>query len=442
MSRRGRHLLAVATAVLGLGCAIGSEPPPFSLLRYDESWRHDDGGPLVLGGEAREKVVYRRNELFGSVPGEFTSFQQRYLLHADAVLGPQVRFFAQLLSDWEDGRKPRALPTDEDKFDAAQLFAEWHTPAGEAFSQTVRVGRQEILWGGHQILTIREGPNVRQSFDATRWIRSTPGWRLDAFAGNPVAPRPGTFDDRWLNPVTSLWGANVVIPRAWAGLRADIFYLGYRNRRTVFQEGAGREQRHSFGARLDGKRGPWELNYEVTAQGGEFAGGDIRAWGAATFTGYRFAALSGSPKLTLLASTTSGDRQEGDGRLGTFNALFPRGDFFGEVAAVTGSNSTDLGLQLELLPGPHSRLVAQINFLSRTSLHDGLYSPPVILVRRGSATAPRALGQQFTVSAAHDFNRSLSAELIAAYLVAGDFPKSAGLRADTTAITSRLQFKF
>jgi hypothetical protein len=49
----------------------------------------------------------------------------------------------------------------------------------------LRLGRQELNYGGMRILTFRDGPNVRQSFDAAP-ARIRPGaWKIDAF----YAPR-------------------------------------------------------------------------------------------------------------------------------------------------------------------------------------------------------------------------------------------------------------
>jgi hypothetical protein len=61
---------------------------------------------------------------------------------------------------------------------------------------------------------VREGPNVRRTFDAARATAELPGWRIDALAARPQRPRPGVFDDE-VNYDQALWGVYVVGGRDW-----------------------------------------------------------------------------------------------------------------------------------------------------------------------------------------------------------------------------------
>jgi hypothetical protein len=99
--------------------------------------------------------------------------------------------------------------------------------------------------------------------------------------------------------------------------------------------------RRARGARPWRTSGPLDYNLEIVAQTGRFGDDDIRAWTIASDTGYRIEA-AGSPRVGLRADITSGDRNPGDTRLGTFNPLFPKGAYFGLIASAGPANRMDL----------------------------------------------------------------------------------------------------
>ncbi len=81
------------------------------------------------------------------------------MVHADAHFGEYFRFFAQFKSSLEDGRNGGARPTDRDEFDLGQAFLDVRLPLAEASSLTLRVGRQELVYGSSRLVSDREGPN-------------------------------------------------------------------------------------------------------------------------------------------------------------------------------------------------------------------------------------------------------------------------------------------
>ena len=106
----------------------GSNLETYKLLRYDEDYSYlkdpsrrtdwldvlkyiplgdRDGYYLSLGGTARPRFEFNQNPFFGSAPanshGNNNDLVQRYLLHADLHLGPNIRFFGQLQSGFENG---------------------------------------------------------------------------------------------------------------------------------------------------------------------------------------------------------------------------------------------------------------------------------------------------------------------------------------------------
>src|SRR6185436_13627650 len=183
-------------------------PPPFKQLRYDESYAYlrdsarrsdyldglkfipldkDGKSYLTLGGEIRERYEYYHNNLWGRGPQDHDGyFLQRYMVHADAHFGNHFRLFTQFKSGLGDGRNGGPRPTDRDDFDLNQAFFDARVPWSQGDSLTFRLGRQELAYGSSRLISVREGPNVRLSFDGAKGILKLSEWQVDAFAVKPV----------------------------------------------------------------------------------------------------------------------------------------------------------------------------------------------------------------------------------------------------------------
>src|ERR1700689_1891605 len=117
---------------------------------------------------------------------------QRYMLHSDWHLGKNFRVFVQLKSGLEDFRAGGARPIDEKRLDFGGAFFEVGNTNKKNWAG-LRVGRQELNYGSGRLVSVREGPNVRQSFDGVK-IRSKVGaWNVDAWAVGRVLDKPGFF---------------------------------------------------------------------------------------------------------------------------------------------------------------------------------------------------------------------------------------------------------
>jgi hypothetical protein len=118
--------------------------------------------------------------------------------------------------------------------DLQQGFADLRAPIGQDGSVTFRGGRQEMLFGSARLVDVREGPNVRLSFDGGRAFYQSPNIRVDAFVVRPVVPQPGVFDD-YSDPGQAFWGLYSVMPvRPVPGLSADLYYLSLDRRNAAF----------------------------------------------------------------------------------------------------------------------------------------------------------------------------------------------------------------
>ncbi|MBX7481719.1 alginate export family protein [Qipengyuania qiaonensis] len=414
------RLLSLAACLLAASPALAQEAPPapdYRLLRYDEDWRSycaardADGGAspdtfdlkcvdlgennlLTFGGDLRERIEIVDDPRFGLTQKSDRAFLHRAMVHADLRAGEGFRAFVQLGFHESSGRRGPVPPTDVDRLDLQQGFVDLNfRVAGGTF--TLRPGRQEINLGSARIVTIRGGPNVRQSFDGVRGFWSDGDLRVDGFYLRPVDTRRGTFDDPTSDDV-ALWGAYATGPVA-GPVGMDVYYLGYRNDTARYALASGREERHSLGLRVFGRSDGWDWNTEALYQFGTIGAQDIRAWTIASDTGYTFD-LPLRPRLGLKANIASGDGDPADGKLGTFNALFPRFPYFSEAVLFAPANFYDVHPALTVRPTAALTLSAEWNRLWRHRREDAVYLAPLVPVAGTAGQPGRRIGEQWVAT--------------------------------------------
>jgi hypothetical protein len=248
----------------------------------------------------------------------------------------------QLKSGIETGKAGGPEPPDEDHLNLHQAFAELALPVWRSNTLTTRLGRQEFSYGSSRLVSVREGPNVRQSFHALKVFYHSPRGQADAFLGRPVQTERGVFDDA-PDRNRLFWGtyATGKLPRL-SNANLDVYYLGFTEKNAAFKDGTADERRHSFGIRGWNKVGLLQYNVEGVYQLGSFGPKAISAYTLSGEFTYAITPAGWEPFFNLKAEILSGDRRGGDDRLQTFNPLFPKGAYFGQVALIGPANLVDL----------------------------------------------------------------------------------------------------
>jgi hypothetical protein len=438
-------------------------PPPYRLNRADEDYRFlrvpasrtdlwdplkyvpfNEAGSwyLSLGGEVRERYEYFNHPNWGKDPQDHGYLLQRYFLHGDLHLGEHVRLFSQLQSSLEDGRKGGPRPTDEDELDLHQAFLDLKLDFTGDSSFTLRSGRQELAYGSQRLISVREGPNVRQSFDGFRAMLHMGEVQIDGFAAKPAQTNRHVFDDGPDN-TRALWGTYAVMPFPLLPKgNIDLYYIGLSRRTAGYDQGSARETRHSVGSRLWRTELPLDYNFEALYQWGSFGNGDIRAWTIASDTGYTLMSLPLRPRLGLRADIASGDEDPANQDLQTFNPLFPKGAYFSEAGLIGPANFIDLNPCLDLHLTDSLTLVFDLDFFWRESTHDGLYNNAVALVRSGKTSDARFIGSMPQTQLFWDVNRHLTFVAIYGHFFAGRFLKGSGSGEDVDYVTTWFTYKF
>jgi hypothetical protein len=390
----------------------------YKLLREDENWtflrnkalRQDFWDPikyiplrnssdnwyLTIAGEAREVWEQIGNDNWGQQPYMNGYFNERYMLSLDTHYGKHVRSFVELKSGLNSFRIGGPRPIDEKKLDFQAGFLELNSYKG-ANSFALRVGRHELEYGSGRLIDVREGPNVRLSFDGFMVKSVLHSWQIDGFAVRPDVDNFGFFDNE-PNPAVEFWGVYATRP-SLSTISLDIYYLGLNRKQATFERGTAQEVRHSLGARISRPvtttRPGLDFDYEGLWQFGTFGSANIRAWTVASETGYRFPTLPLKPRFSAKADISSGDNPTSQ-TLGTFNPLFPKGNYFG-VLATTGPgplNFIDIHPHVETA-FPHN-LTASFDWIFqwRENVLDGVYSVPGSLIRPAGNSRARFVGDR------------------------------------------------
>ncbi|WP_346840077.1 alginate export family protein [Microbulbifer sp. SAOS-129_SWC] len=409
MQYQAAALSIIALLVCAAGYADDGKPPPIKKLRFDEDYSYLRAAPpgvqwpacwkyiplrdyiplresgdsyLTLGGEVRQRYEYTKNPTFGQDPQDKRGvWLQRYSAFGDLHWNTHLRFFAQLTSALEAGRAEGPSPVDEDKLTWQNAFLDLSTHNSNGSDTTVRLGRQEMVFGSGRLVDVREGPNVRRTFDGGRAFITDEHWRVEFVAARPRLDRAGVFDDK-TNYNQALWGIYGVLqkPLRYPG-NLDLYYLGNQNDDSTYVQGTEHEDRHSLGARFWGESGSWNWNWEALYQFGRFGSDDINAWTLATETTYHWQDVRWQPSVKLSINIASGDDNPNDRKLGTFNPLYPRGNYFSEAAVFGPRNFYNFHTFLNLQPNRALALTADLDFFWRLETEDGLYSPSGQIIR-------------------------------------------------------------
>ena len=365
---------------------------------------------LSLGGWIRERGEYVSNPNWSRSPSGNTYLMQRYFLHMDLHLGERFRFFGELASSLVDGRNGGPRPgLDEKQLYVHQGFFDLGLWRCGKDSLTLRAGRHEMALGSENLVSTRDGRNIRRSLNGFRLTWVSGDWTVDAFALKPTLDNSGIFNDP-PNHADSFWGVYAVRPfRILPQGNADVYYLGLDNQDVPFDgKGSGREQRQTVGTRLWGTPGHWDYNEEFTFQFGSFGPNNIRAWAVSTETGYRIDSIVLKPRFGLRAVAFSGDQNPASRTLGTFNSIYEKGPYFTYAELFSRRNLIALQPSAELKLSKTISLTANPAFYWRESTSDGLYAISGAVIVSGQKSNASYIASQASVQLQWKMNRNLT----------------------------------
>lgn len=453
------------TLRLALLLTLPATPPAAQMaqtnLRYDEAWVTLRGTPnrdarwwerlkarpiaadgdvyVTLGAEARARYEGFAGNNWGQPPAPDDGYLWLRLMPlADVHAGP-VRAFVQGIAGYAHGVGAGAGPADQTGLDVLQAFADVRLPLGSAGSMTVRGGRELVALGSERLVGLRYGPNIPQAFDGVRLTTELHGIRMEALRFRPAAVQAGTLDDR--TSTTKRLAGFYATLAVGGGAKADLYWLAYRDDLARFGGTTARERRDTYGLRFFGRSGTLGWNWEAMVQRGRFGTAPISAWSLATETSVALDTPL-SPRLRLRADIASGDRDSRDGRLGTFNALFPKGKYFGELSPIGPRNIIDLHPSVDFDLGDGITAGVAAAAFWRVRRGDGVYDVPGRLVRAAGDGTARHIGHQIEMSASWQASPILSVSASASDFTAGAFLRQTGAARPIRMIGAETMLRF
>lgn len=413
---------------------------PFDSLKYTPLFPDNPNSYVSFGVDLRGIFETSDAPALGtSPPGTADSYWlQRAQFHIDAHLDENWRIFTQF-EDVRAFNKTTTGPADANQLDIRLAFI-GYTNTSEAGTISARIGRQDFAFDLERFLSLRDGPNVRQSFDAVWAGWETDAWRFYGLVSQPVDYRDDRpFDDGSSSDTRFSAGR---VERQFAGdIQLSAYYGFYQRRTASFLSASGEEDRHIFDTRFAGTYLGFDWDMEAMGQLGSVGNVDIWAWAFGARTGYTFGDASWSPRAGLQFDMASGDGDAKDGTLGTFNPLFPNGFYFSLGGHTGYSNLIHFKPSITVQPAEDLTFLAAVGLLWRQTTQDAIYTLPNVPVAGTAGLGARWTGAYAQLRADYRFNPSLTGSVEAVHYQAGSSLRAAGAR-DSNYLRAELKFSW
>lgn len=348
---------------------------------------------VKLGGQIRTRAEYANgfyqtptnNATLGGAAGiapRAKSTDDDYVLNqtrlwADADVNEHLRVFIQLQDSRTFGAEGTTVgfanPGVENSifdlhqgyFDIKKLFD---------LPLTVRVGRQEIVWGDHRVIGNFVWSNVGRVFDGGRIMWDTDAIHAETFAVK--VDEDGYFatdgDD---NSDETAYAAQLAFKKLVPGALLELMYIHKNDQDSnanvatasgYAAPGDGNIEIHDFGIRIDGKVPNLDaLDYTLETHGqvGEYGDQNQKAWAIAGRAGYTFKELAWKPRFGFEYDYASGDDDVTDKDHKTFDNLYPTNHWqgnYGFIDLLSWQNMHDFRGNIKVVPT--NKLTVQVDY--------------------------------------------------------------------------------
>jgi len=362
---------------------------PLDGLKYIPLSSGDPNTYLSFGLTVRERFEGLDAARFGIAPGRNNNYLlSRVEPHVDLRLGSDVQIFTQFISAFAPG-KTMIAPPDRDRLDLEQGFIAAVEPVAGG-TLKLRFGRQQFAFDLQRFVSVRDGPNVRQSYDAAWADYELGAWRVISFYSQPVQDRDlRAFDD--YSSGRLIYGG-VRLERKFGPAEFTAYYSRFTQDNAHYLTVSGNERRDIFDIRFGGATKNIDWDAEAMGQTGEIANEPITAWAIGSLAGYTFADSLWKPRMGLQVDAASGNGNSHDHHLGTFNPLFPNGYYF-TLAGFTGYvNLIHVKPSVTIHPTATLKVMAAAAMQWRETTADAVYVQPNIPIPGTAGKSGRYTG--------------------------------------------------
>lgn len=353
-----------------------------SLLAADLEW----------AGQVRPRVEFRDPAADGD-GDSFTTMRTR--LQVKSTLERKTNVFIQ----WQDvrlwGEESNTLGDfSADNMDLHQAYIDFKDFADRGFD--LRLGRQEINFGGQRLVGAVGWTSQGRSFDGVRLTLGAADTKVDLIGIRLADATAATHADN-----AYLTGAYATLS---GSLNSELFLL----RNLIYRSAGTTTDQITLGLRRAGKLGAYPYRIEAAYQTGERGGEDV----AALLVGLRVGTELGKGSATLWFDYLSGDDDPSDGETKVFDTLYATNhkfygfaDLFLNIPAHTaGGGLRDMAIKLSWPLGPIA-LKADIHSFS--------------LAEKGGLDSAH-LGEEIDLVLSHKYSGDVSLTAGLAHVLADD----------------------
>ncbi|MFV5703307.1 alginate export family protein [Flavobacterium sp. XS2P12] len=398
---------------------------------------------ISFGGELREQFQVYNNINFGNVPPTFQDISthqlwQRIMLHSNIELGNHFRFFVQLNTTLRFLNDNPIVPEiDENQLSLHQAFAEL-----KLTNWNFRLGHQEMYYGNHRLITVREGPNTRQAFDGLVVKHKFKNGVIDLFAVSKVVSKQYVFDDESMHD--GLYGIYGTQYFSNHKMGLDYFVVDFQSKARMYNYQSGFENRYTYGTRLFSNFKRINFEFEGEYQSGKFNNLTIDAY--SILADLNFLILPSKKGIIgFVANGASGDKNSSDTKLNTYNLLYAK-PAYGLAAPIGATNIISFCPYIKINPVQKLNILAQVFFMARNSDQDGTYSPGMIQNRPKTSmlfsSDKKNLGQFYVLETNFQHTKNVLLSFDASYFAAGSYPAATGKGKDVTYLSFKSTFRF
>jgi hypothetical protein len=256
----------------------------------------------------------------------------RFRLYGNWVIDDSCRVYvegitAQVLDD--GFYRPR--PIDINEGDFLNAFIDYDLDS----DLTVRVGRQELLYGAERLISPLDWANTRRTFEGVKLMYAADDWKIDGFYTHYVPVLPYEIDHAdYDQPFYGVWGTYA----GWENKTLDLYYIGYDNNHQDAPI-VSDFSLNTMGSRLYGTHCNWLYEFQGAYQFGRQSGLglDQDAGFATGGIGRKYPKHPWTPTVWFYYDYASGNTPGGD--FNRYNQLFPLAHkYLGFIDAVQRSN--------------------------------------------------------------------------------------------------------
>jgi hypothetical protein len=350
------------------------------------------GGKVVFDFQERLRFEARENN-FDFNSGVDSLTDDSWLLERTR-LGVKIAPF-DWLTFYAQGQDTREFGADrpniignlgaegDDTFDLRQAYVE----IGDPKKFSLKAGRQVLTYGDQRLVGPLDWSNPSRTFDAVKLRYVDPGFTVDLFSASLVKMEDKKFNKSdWINSdstrnqiFSGLYFTTTALDFQATELYAFHLHEEYATGDTDFI---------TLGTHLKGdpkKLGGIDYDVEAAVQFGDVKGKSLTAYAGHAGVGYNWLSSSLKPRIGIEANYGSGDGNAKDGKVETFQNLFPTNHlFYGYMDTFSWQNMAEIAITSSITPTATTKVSLDYHVLWLADTNDAWY-------RANGATAVRPI---------------------------------------------------